>query len=318
MNESSTKDIAALIESNKALLAEVPLNLRTKTRKRLTENKVSELTYSYESLLEKERKSLTIRSIHHFACSGGSLISKCLDVMPSVRLLSELHPNARKHLHTASHKFTPSDVISCAYYAGVNDLDSLAFTIMEASVKLAIEHAYYQREFLVFREHSHTDFCVGGEPKSVNFFKRIRDDIYPGVSVATVRNPVDSYLSLMKNNWVHFEPSTFNEYCKRLNLFLAGFEEQEIFFYEDFLEKPLIIMESICSTLAIPFSPTFIDTYDTRKITGDSGRGADSIKKLPRRELSPEYIREVNDSEEFEMFLGRFEYYRKETESLKK
>ena len=151
MNESSTKDIAALIESNKALLAEVPLNLRTKTRKRLTENKVSELTYSYESLLEKERKSLTIRSIHHFACSGGSLISKCLDVMPSVRLLSELHPNARKHLHTASHKFTPSDVISCAYYAGVNDLDSLAFTIMEASVKLAIEHAYYQREFLVFR-----------------------------------------------------------------------------------------------------------------------------------------------------------------------
>lgn len=318
MNESSIRDIATLIERNKAILAQVPLNLRSKKYKRLTEKKISELASSYNSLLEKNKNNLAIRSIHHFACSGGSLIAKCLDAMPSVRLLSELHPNARKHLHTASHKFTPSDVISCAYYAGVSDLDSLALNIMESSIKLAIEHAYSQREFLVFREHSHTDFCVGSEPSNVRFFKKIRDDIYPGISVATVRNPVDSYLSLAKNNWVHFEPSTFNEYCKRLNMFLAGFEEQEIFFYEEFLEKPLIIMESICNALDIPFSPTFVDTYDTRKITGDSGRGADSIKRLPRRELSPEYIREVNNSEEYKVFLGRFEYYKKETESLKK
>ena len=35
-----------------------------------------------------------IRLIHHFACSGGTLVSKCLSVMPNVFLLSEVHPHS--------------------------------------------------------------------------------------------------------------------------------------------------------------------------------------------------------------------------------
>ena len=33
-----------------------------------------------------------IRIIHHLACSGGTLISKCISAMPNVYLLSEVHP----------------------------------------------------------------------------------------------------------------------------------------------------------------------------------------------------------------------------------
>ncbi|MDO6567915.1 hypothetical protein Q4561_12660 [Alteromonas sp. 1_MG-2023] len=261
-------------------------------------------------------KKFEIRSIHHFACSGGSLISKCLDAMPRVRLLSELHPLARKHLQTQSHKFTPSDLISCAYYAEVSDLDELAVKIMDSSIKLSVQHAFYNSEILVFREHSHTDYCCGDKPLDLRLFKRIANENYPNLAIATVRNPIDSFLSLQKNNWVHFSPSTFDEYCKRLNLFLSYYEDEDIFYYEKFLDNPKQVMQEMCCKLDVPFSESFLETYSTRKITGDSGRGAQNITRLKRREVTPELNIDINNSLEYKKFVQRFEYYKRKSEIL--
>ncbi|MEG3766264.1 hypothetical protein [Alteromonas sp. 14N.309.X.WAT.G.H12] len=320
MIKQPTDNIKSLIERNIKLLEGIPESLLSqKSKERAIKNSArvtTEVDDFCARIIATKRRQKLIRSVHHFACSGGSLISKSLDAMPSVRLLSELHPLARKHLQLANHKFTPSDVVSCAYYAKMTGLESLSLKIMEASVKIAIDHAYSNSEFLIFREHSHTDFCVGSVALNTRFFERISDKDYPSISIATVRNPIDSYLSLNKNKWVHFTPPTFDEYCKRLNLFLSGFGDDNIFFYESFLKHPQIVMKKICEILEVPFSATFVDTYDTRTITGDSGRGADRIIQLKRREISPEYIDEINCSEEFKKFLRRFKFYKERTVSL--
>ena len=40
-------------------------------------------------------QKITLRSIHHLACTGGTLISKCIASMPDVALISEVNPMNR-------------------------------------------------------------------------------------------------------------------------------------------------------------------------------------------------------------------------------
>ena len=53
-----------------------------------------------------------LRIIHHLACSGGTLISKCISALPNVYLLSELHPTTTLHMGGGRPKFLPADVLS--------------------------------------------------------------------------------------------------------------------------------------------------------------------------------------------------------------
>ena len=78
---------------------------------------------------------------------------------------------------------------------------------------------------LILRDHSHTDFCRGS---TVSDTLAIRDHLgedYHLIYALTVRHPLDSYLSLIANNWEEFEPNGINEYSKR---YLAFLEKQPI------------------------------------------------------------------------------------------
>ena len=50
-----------------------------------------------------------IRMIHHLACTGGTLITKCLACVPNVHVLSEVDPLTT--LAQAGGKFTPGDLM---------------------------------------------------------------------------------------------------------------------------------------------------------------------------------------------------------------
>ena len=45
-----------------------------------------------ESIISQK---ITLRSIHHLACTEGTLISKCIASMPDVALISEVNPMNR-------------------------------------------------------------------------------------------------------------------------------------------------------------------------------------------------------------------------------
>jgi len=52
-----------------------------------------------------------IRVLHHWACSGGTVISRCIASQPQVVLLSEVHPLAYLRVAQAYPYYFPTDLI---------------------------------------------------------------------------------------------------------------------------------------------------------------------------------------------------------------
>tara|TARA_A200000113_G_C8857493_1_gene352272 strand:+ start:701 stop:1660 length:960 start_codon:yes stop_codon:yes gene_type:complete len=269
-----------------------------------------------ESLLEQceavvaknQRSKPVIRIIHHLACSGGTLISKCIAALPNTFLLSEIHPTTRLHLGAGKPKFSPSDITTLARYANLPNVDELAWEILENNIDITLRHTTRNGGFLVLREHTHSDYCVG--PKAV-INSQLVDHLkkqYDVCNLATVRHPVDCYVSMKLNNWLHFEPQSFDEYCKRYLLFLKQFDPHQIIKYEDFVASSDKTMTRIANILNLPYSPAYRDVFACFNVTGDSGRGSGSIAPRTRRALPDDLISEINASVNYAKLVKRLDY----------
>ena len=236
-----------------------------------------------DSVCEKyESKKPIIRIIHHLACSGGTLISKCISAMPNVYLLSEVHPYTDLALGKDTPKYAPSDITSLSKYAGIPKQKDLAAKIFKESIDQVYQHVIKQGGVLVLRDHTHADFNTQQPIPKKSALISLLEENYEVKSILTLRNPIDSYASLVKNGWVHFLPQTFDEYCRRLLCLVEQFNPEQIFKYEDFTQKPQIIMQAITDKLELPFNETFEDVFGIFKVTGDSGRSSDVIGERPR------------------------------------
>jgi hypothetical protein len=246
-----------------------------------------------------------IRLIHHFACSGGTLVSKCIAALPNVFLLSEVHPYSELQRNKAKPQYSPSDLAKLSVYAGVPGQKELAAKIFIASIKEAYLHIHERGGTLVLREHSHSDYCVG-EAINHSTVSQLLTEYFEIKSLVTLRNPIDSYLSLLANDWVHFKPANFDEYCNRLILFLEPFNQEQIILYEDFVQRPQKVLEQACSTLQVSFDDTFEAIYETSFVTGDSGRKGSDIGARLRRDCSESFMLEVKKSKCFQTLGKRF------------
>ncbi|WP_108947114.1 hypothetical protein [Shewanella halifaxensis] len=255
-----------------------------------------------EQVCDKHKKEKpTIRIIHHLACSGGTLISKCISAMPNVYLLSEVHPFTDLATGKGKPKYAPSDISSLAKYAGIPKQKELAAKLFKNSIDEVYQHVENMGGKLVLRDHTHADFNTEQPIPTKSSIIELLEEDYNIQSVLTIRNPIDSYSSLVKNGWINFEPQTFDEYCRRLLLLLEQFEESQIFKYEDFVNSPQQGMQDLTKALDLPFDSSFEDIFGIFKVTGDSGRTADFITIRESR---------VSDLNELEIM--------KNTENLKK
>ena len=270
-----------------------------------------------DSLLERCRQVVNhdeqnskpkLRIIHHLACSGGSLISKCIASLPNVYLISEVHPFSTLHLSSVKPQYRPTDLISLARHAKVPNLDSYIYHSFKSDTGLLNSHVREQGGTLVLRDHTHVDFCYGEEIKSSPTLIDILSDQFKILKVLTVRDPIDSFLSLKNNGWVHFQPETFDEYCKRYLTLLSSFKSNEILKYESFVDNPTKIMKKIAKKLELPFNKTFLDTFDMMKVTGDSGRSGNSIEKRTRRALDNSFIAEAHSSKNYHALTQKLNY----------
>ncbi|MGY5449835.1 hypothetical protein ACVFI8_02620 [Agarivorans sp. MS3-6] len=262
-----------------------------------------------QSLLERcervckqhEDKKPTIRIIHHLACSGGTLISKCISAMPNVYLLSEVHPFTDLAIGTGQPKYAPSDIISLSKYAGIPKQKQLAAKLFKNAISEVYSHVESMGGVLVLRDHTHADFSTTDEIPEKSTIVSILEDDYNVVSVLTIRDPIDSYSSLVKNGWVHFKPQTFDEYCRRLCLLLEQYDKDRVFKYEKFVENPQQQMLMIAKMLELSFSDEFEDIFGMFKVTGDSGRSTDVISARQRlfhqdvksESVSSEYFKKI-------------------------
>jgi hypothetical protein len=249
-----------------------------------------------------------IRTIHHFACTGGTLISKCVAALPNTQVLSEVDPLSPLGRTVGTPRFTPTDMISLVRQATRDVDESLIVELFRTQLKCLHENALSLGQYLVIRDHAHSHFCTGTHVPDRQTLLELIEHAFPVRSVVTVRDPIDSYASLVEQKWLHFSPKTFDEYCRRYLAFLDRYAALPMIRYEDFVASPEHVMKHISDLLGLPFSPDFIDLFMAFRMTGDSGRVAAAIGHRMRRPLAAELADQPAQSPSYRALALRLGY----------
>lgn len=253
-----------------------------------------------EALVADQKVSL--RLIHHFACSGGTLVSKCIAAQPNVFILSEVHPYSTLHIVSSKAKFLPTDITSQSRYARIPDADRLAETLFVENILATEKHVRMQGGQLVLRVHTHSDYCVGDDIAHIESVSKLLAPYFHLKHLVTLRDPIDSYKSLLDNNWIHFSPGTFDEYCRRLLVFLNQFSEDQVVRYEDFTHDPKNVMKQMLNLLELQGTDDFQEYFDIFRVSGDSGRSGTTIEPRARKPLSESFLKEIEASPYYQVF----------------
>ena len=251
-----------------------------------------------------------VRTIHHLSCTGGTLISKCVSAMPNVQMLSEvdpLSPLAAGGTH-ATNRFAPADMGLRLRTASRPAPPDTLVKLFRAELVVAHEEACRKGYHLVLRDHTHSHYLVGPAVPRRPSLRDLVASILPVRSVLTVRNPFDSFASLRNNQWVQFEPGTFDEYCRRYLCMLDAYADVPRVRYEDVLASPHSELQGICTSLELPYSECWAETFSAIQMTGDSGRKSDTLEPRPRRPESLQLEESHRDSDVVRTLLERMGY----------
>lgn len=304
--QQELQDALTLIESTRGegstSLKQLPAELALSNADSLLERCKSVVNKS------QHKKKPVLRIIYHLACSGGTVISKCLASQPNAYLLSEVHPISKKRLNRRV-SFSPTDIAYLSYHAGIPLIDELSEEIFQSSISIANKHVMEQGGYLVLRYHAHSDYCYGKDIKNPSRPKSIFESNYIVKSICTIRDPVDSYLSLKVNKWIDFLPDSFDEYCRRIWFLINSTEPDLIILYEKFLQDPAATIRFMCETLEMSFSDDFQEIYDAFALTGDSGRNVGRLERRSRRRIDESLRDDILGSEWYKKLIESYGQY---------
>lgn len=249
-----------------------------------------------------------VRLVHHFACTGGTLLSRVIAVLPNTTLLSELDPLSRMEIHREALRFAPTDILRALHGSARPIRD----TVLEETFLGAIDalHAQLAEEGgrLVLRVHSHSQFCTRIDFETRPTVLEIVQRRLPVRPLITVRHPLDSFLSTTVQGWRYFSPFTLEEYARRYTAFLDRHEGAPVVLYEDFVANPEAALQQICAHLDLPYSPLALNMLGAVRLTGASGRSSDIIGPRPRRPVPPEIEAQRGESPTYAALCERFGY----------
>jgi hypothetical protein len=251
-----------------------------------------------------------IRAIHHLACTGGTLISRALAVMPNVVLMSEIDPLSPLDRTPAGQNppFRPLDVLHAAR-AATRPADSKVLERSFFATITALHSALSEKgQRLCIRSHAHSQFHVGAGLADRPTVQDLLTRIAPVRAILTVRHPLDSLMSLRKKDWVHYVPDTAEVYATRYMAFLDAHWSIDILKYEDFVAAPEASMRWLCAQLEVSYDPDFTELMRDVRLSGDSGRRGDVIAPRPRRDVSSALANEVSTSPAFVALCDRLNY----------
>ncbi len=248
---------------------------------------------------------MIIRTIHHQAATGGTVISKCLAAQPGVCLVSEVNPNGASKV-----EFSPlnplSQFIEQYPVIGRPLKDNFFRYQIEVLTNLCDEH---DRQ-LVLRDHSHSDYMIAKPRHGSSLLAHLKEH-FPHCelrSVITVRDPIDSYLSSLKKPWLDQIKKDFGRYCDRLLKFVNDHSTFEIYRYEDFCADPEATMQAMCTVFELDYDHSFLSKFSAIRLTGDSGRTSKKISQPPRRTIPEGLADAAAASPTYAMFCERFDY----------
>ncbi|SNR72572.1 sulfotransferase [Puniceibacterium sediminis] len=249
-----------------------------------------------------------VRTLHHMACSGGTLISKALAAMPNTVMLSEIDPLSTLHLRAPKPPFLPTDLIAGLRYSPRGIGEQTILHIFTAGLTALRDDLHTQGLALVLRDHAHSQFCTDQDRQARPTLHKLVSDALPVLSVVTVRHPLDSFLSLRNNKWAHFQPATLQEYCLRYLDFLDAHVDLPLYRYEDFVADPARVTAEICDALDLPFNPGFEPLLPLMALSGDSGRAGAQIETRDRRAVSADLRADANQSPAYARLCARLGY----------
>jgi hypothetical protein len=249
-----------------------------------------------------------VRTIHHFACTGGTLFSKCIAALPNVQLLSEVDPLSPLGLPAGGPRFVPTDAVSQLRQATRGFRPEALVDLFSSQLRVIYNEADSDGQYLVIRDHTHSHFCTASEIADRPTVRELVAAVAPVRSIVTVRHPVDSYVSLKAMKWIHFHPGTFEEYCQRYIEFLSRYAETPVVRYEDLVDRPAETMTVVADLLALPFDESFMSLQSVFRLTGDSGRRDGPIGPRERRAEAVELHRDSGGIESYRALLGMLGY----------
>jgi hypothetical protein len=251
-----------------------------------------------------------IRIIHTMGGCGGTLLSRCVGVLPNVALLSELNPGSVK-LFPEFDPLYQDKAWLCLLEATETDYfrqkDLGLFDNFRELVGAFHDRAGAAGRHLVIRDYNYVDFVgvpfIADPPQHLMLYSALPDSIST-TSIAFVRHPIDQWLSLCKHVAVRsvLRPHAF---CEAYAAFLRALGTRRLYRYEDFVQNPETELRAICSDLVLPFDPSFIKQfYRFNCITGDMARLPEQAISPPaRKALLPALIDEFRRSPSFEYVL---------------
>lgn len=250
------------------------------------------------------------------ARSGGTLIAKCLGCMDSVVLLSEIHPyGSRVHnpLQQAAgwfHLFTEKELATFA---------KQTFSFIDA-IEMIRQRVEASDRHLVIRDWAHLDFTgipFLDQPSYNLTTAEVLSDHYNVIQVATVRHPLDQWISLGKLTMLKGDPRLQAKDFIRGYLYFARLARGMGYLrYEDFTKDADSAMRQICSQLKLPFDEGWYEkwfTYET--ITGDNTTPSESrmvrhtkIVPLSRQNLNSKTVAEFEDNHDYQQCIELLGY----------
>src|SRR6266436_2054528 len=207
-----------------------------------------------------------IRIIHTMGGCGGTLLSRCVGVLPGIALLSEINPGSVKLFPQFDPLYQDK---AWLHLLGTTEADHFSkkdLGVIENFRELV--GTFYDRasaagRHLVLRDYNYVDF-VGvpfraDPPRRLTLYTALPPALST-TSVAFVRHPIDQWLSLCKHQQVSnvLTPSVF---CEAYAAFLEEFGTERVYKYEDFVQNPNSELRAICNDLALPFEPSFMERF---------------------------------------------------------
>jgi hypothetical protein len=239
-------------------------------------------------------KAVSIRILHHWACSGGTIISRSIAKLQNVILLSEVHPLAYLRLAEAEASYIPTDIIQqlCLPHNGRDPV--LCVEAWRGSIHALAQKVAKENKILVLRNHSHIDFFTGAEPESEHFIVRTLKDSHEINELLTARHPLDSWISIKRQSWdQHFHFSSFKEFCHRAIRLVEASKGIPLIRYEEFTLDPDLGLKVICNLLHIKLESYESCLLDNVSLSGDSGRRSNKIKPRMRRPIPESVLLEI-------------------------
>ena len=244
---------------------------------------------------QSETTARTVRTLHHLACTGGTVISRCIAALPDVRLLSEVDPLSP--MPNPSDRFFPTDLIRMMRLGSRPVGQATEVRMFQAALAVLQADSEAHDLDLVLRDHAHGQFNTGNRLPDRPTLREMVAEIAPVRSLVTVRHPFDSYLSLCENGWCNFEPATLDVYALRYHPFL-----------DRYAGVTLSWVGKAAGILKFAFDPSFLEAFPHVTLSGNSGRSSDVISPRTRKPFSEVLRAEAHASTAFVNLLDRLGY----------